>query len=164
MRKFLNAEFEFSENFQYWIRLALKIAALLVGSIIFVCWCVFPFITGQACMDFVSGHVPKGAEEIFLARVFLASQQKDYEWLATVAEAEALANLKTAQPKLGLKYEVLGGDDLVGNYDRTIRFTNGTKAHLRYHSSWGECPDFSLTEQEVFQKMKLESFHLDHDQ
>ena len=119
--------------------------------------CGTPFLTGQACIDFVSGHVPTKAENIFFRRIFGAAVDSDYEWLARIATKNALQDLKVIQPKVTTHFEKTWGDDLGGTYERTIRFDNGTVVYLTYWSYWPTCPDFIVTEQEVVRNMQLMS-------
>ena len=137
-----------------WPRVAALGSAVAVGCCILYC-CGTPFITGQSCIDFVSGHVPTRAEDIFFQRIFSATVNSDYDWLATIATKYALQDLKTVQPKVTAHYEITGGDDLGGTYERTIRFDNGTVMYLTYWSNWPTCPDLVVTEQEVFSNMQI---------
>lgn len=115
-----------SKRYLRWRTVALLIALALVACSMFYCFGI-PVITGQACVDFVSGHVPAQAEDIFLRQVLA---------------------------KWGTDYEVIGGDDLGGQYDRTVRLGNGKTLRVSYYSVWPSCPDFVVTEDEVFQNIK----------
>lgn len=132
--------------------LALLILVVL-SCPIFYCL-IIPATTGQFCQDFVSGHVPPKAEEIFLDRLFEAAAAEDYEWLATVANERALRQLKEIQPIVTQGYSVTGGDDLAGLYERRVQFDNGTEVYLTFEGNW-PCPDFVVTEQEVYQRITL---------
>ena len=79
---------------------------------------------------------------------------QDYKWLATVSTQDGLENVEEVQPLVTENFKVIGGDDLAGLYERVIEFENGNIVYLTYHGSWS-CPDFIVTEQEVFQKLKL---------
>jgi hypothetical protein len=127
---------------------------LSLGIPIIYC-CVLPYITGQACADFLSGQVPAKAEDLFFQRVFAATVDEDYEWLATVTSGNALLQLKELQPKLSKKYEIIWGDDLTGHYERTVLFDNGTKVYLSFRGSWPTCPDFNVTDKETFENIEL---------
>jgi hypothetical protein len=134
------------------LRLALFALAIL-GCPVFYCF-IIPATTGQFCPDFVSGHVPPKAEDIFLDRLFKATEAKEYEWLATVTNELALRQLKEIQPMVTQGYRVAGGDDLAGLYERQVQFDNGTNVYLMFEGSW-PCPDFIVTEEEVFQRIRL---------
>jgi len=112
-------------------------------------------MTGQACVDFMSGQVPSKAEDIFFQRVFEAAANEDYQWLATVTTDNALLELKELQPKLSNKYEIIWGDDLTGEYERIVLFDNGTKVLLAFWGMWPSCPDFNVTEKETFENIEL---------
>ena len=62
------------------------IVMLLLMLLTFFFCCGLPLITGQACFDFLSGHVPPRATARFLDSVFEATVAQDYVWLATVSE------------------------------------------------------------------------------
>ncbi len=89
---------------------------------------VIPRLTGQVCIDFVSGHIPAQAEAMFLKRTLT---------------------------KMSSSYQIIGGDDLAGEYERTLRLDDGTIVHLTFFSIWPSCPDFDVTEEEVIQNVKL---------
>ncbi len=89
---------------------------------------VIPRLTGQVCIDFVSGHIPAQAEAMFLKRTLT---------------------------KMSSGYQIIGGDDLAGEYERTLRLDDGTIVHLTFFSIWPSCPDFAVTEEEVIQNVKL---------
>jgi len=94
---------------------------------------VIPRLTGQVCIDFVSGHIPAQAEAMFLKRT-----------LATMSSG----------------YQIIGGDDLAGYYERTLRLDDGTIVRLTFSSVWPSCPDFYVTEEEVSQNVKLDSLKI----
>ncbi len=121
------------------------------GCPIFYFWFV-PATTGQFCPDFMSGHVPRKAEQIFLSRVMDATLEKDYDWLASVSTEESLAQLRELQPFFSNNYEVIWSDDLIGMYERRLRFDNGTEVYLTFQGHW-PCPDFYITEREVFERI-----------
>jgi hypothetical protein len=115
---------------------------------------IIPATTGQNCLDPASGHVPEKAKKIFLDKVFDSIVKQNYEWLSTVSTTEALNQLKEIQPMVTENYKIIRGDDLAGMYERVIQFDNGVEIYLVFFGSWS-CPDFSITEEEVFQRLKL---------
>ena len=130
------------------------VAIVILGCPLLYCL-IIPATTGQYCPDPISGHIPAKAEQIFLDKIFESATRKDYEWLATVSTDEALAQLKEIQPTITKNYKIVFVDDLSGMYERTIQFKNGTKVYLTFYGNWTACPDFSVTEQEVFENLKL---------
>ncbi len=120
----------------------------------FYCW-IIPSTTGQFCPDIASGHVPIKAEEIFLARLFEAIENQDYKWLETVSTEKAFIQLKEIQPVVTRDFITISWDDLSGMYERVIQFKTGTEVYLTFHGNWTDCPDFSITEQEVFENIRL---------
>lgn len=62
-----------------WVFAYLVIACVCLAG---YCFGTIP-LTGQACMDFVSGHVPPRAEQRFLDELFSAAVENDQAWLAT---------------------------------------------------------------------------------
>jgi len=140
-------------NSRKW-RIPIVFASLILAISIVYC-CGLPYMTGQACVDFMSGQVPSKAEDIFFQRVFEAAANEDYQWLATVTTDNALLELKELQPKLSNKYEIIWGDDLTGEYERIVLFDNGTKVLLAFWGMWPSCPDFNVTEKETFESIEL---------
>ena len=63
--------------------------------------------------------------------------------------------LKRTLTKMSSSYQIIGGDDLAGEYERTLRLDDGTIVHLTFFSIWPSCPDFDVTEEEVIQNVKL---------
>lgn len=117
--------------------------------------CGIPIITGQVCYDFVSGHVPPRAIDRFLDRLFEATMAEDYEWLATISSAEALGELREAQHVVTTGYEIILRDNLIGFYEYRIRFDNGAVVYVNLQGVWHACPDFTVTEEEIFRNVKL---------
>ena len=127
----------------------------LACFVCFLFYCIIvPNVTGQFCPDFVSGHVPEKAEELFLQRIMSAIVAQDYNWLATVSTENGLEHIKEIQPLVTKKFKVIGGDDLAGLYERVIEFENGSVVYLTFRGSWS-CPDFVVSEQEIFGNLKL---------
>jgi hypothetical protein len=129
------------------------VALVICSCPIFYCG-IIPVTTGQFCLDFASGHVPPKAEEMFLDRLFEATAAREYEWLATVTNERALRQLRRIQPIVTQGYTVTGGDDLGGLYERKVQFDNGIVVYLTFDGRW-PCPDFFVTEREVFQRITL---------
>jgi hypothetical protein len=135
-------------------RILLVLIVLLVVLPIIYC-CALPRITGQLCIDYLSGHVPPRAEDIFLKRLFESAISEDYLWLENVATDGARDQLQQMRSRLDARFEVVGGDDLSGFYERDVKFENGTTVYLTYRSRWPNCPDFIVTEDEVAENMML---------
>jgi len=135
-------------------RIIIAVTSLILVLPIIYC-CGLPYVTGQACIDFLSGQVPSKAEDIFFQRIFDAAVKEDYQWLATVTTDNALFKVKELQPTLSNNYEIVWGDDLAGEYERIVQFDNGTKVLLAFWGSWPSCPDFNVTEDEVFENLEL---------
>ena len=143
-----------SHRFKFFLNLFAFLAIIILGcaSLYFV---VIPAVFERlSCIDFLSGHVPKKAEEIFLDRLFEAMINKDYDWLSKVSTEEAFRQLKEIQPIVTKNFTIIGGDDLTGVYERRIQFDNRKVVYLVYHGSWA-CPAPDFTEQEVFQRIQL---------
>ena len=71
--------------------------------------------------------------------------------------------MKEIQPRLSNKYEIIWGDDLTGEYERILQFDNGTKVLLAFWGTWPSCPDFNVTEDEVFENLELFYFEEEID-
>jgi hypothetical protein len=142
-----------------------------VVGIVLVLACVLPVLyfggwaNGQVCFDFlVGGHVPLRARQKFLDGVFEAAVAEDYKWLATVSEYDALEELKTVQPRITTDYESDLIDSICGTYEYRIRFSNGATVHVGLYGIWPDCPDYTVTEEEVFQNITLTSIRLESGQ
>ena len=116
--------------------------------------------TDQNCLDIVSGNVPPQAEARYFELIFTAAIDENYEWLETVLEASVLEELKAVQPYLSENFEVTGGDDLAGVYDRGLRFDNGERVSVSYWGSWLICPDFDITDEEILDTIELKGIDL----
>lgn len=141
-----------------YIILAVVIA---VGLVPLVYCCGLPLITGQACYDWLSGHVPPKAQYQFLDRVFQAIVDDDDAWLQTVSRDSALDGLVELRPHVSLQYEFLLRDNLIGLYEYRVQFEDGTTAYVTLHGEWPQCPDFRVTEQEVFTHIQITSIRLE---
>ncbi len=139
----------------------LAVMLILACAFPFAYCCGIPAITGQACLDFLSGHVPPRALDQFLDRVFEATVAQDYEWLATVSDDGALEQLKQAQPSVTTDYEIILRDNLGGMYEYRIRFGSGATVYVTLNGEWPDCPDFSVTEEEIFQHIRLTSINVE---
>jgi len=139
--------------------LSLVVLVLCVGPFFFYC-ALIPATTGQSCLDWVSGHVPRQAEKLFLDRLFVAVQEGDTDWLSAATSSAALGELLSARSQITAAYTVIGGDDLAGLYERRIRFSNGTEAYLTFTGSW-PCPDFVVTAEEVLERLELTQFEIE---
>jgi hypothetical protein len=118
-------------------------------------FCIGPIIfRGQACVDFYSGHIPRGADERFLQRVFEATVVQDYEWLASVSTETGLEDLKSLQSEITTDFEIVPVDDLAGLYEYQVRFSNGINAYVTLWGMW-PCPDYIVTEEEIFERIEF---------
>ncbi len=144
------------------VRSALVVLALLLLTSVFYC-CGIPLATGQVCYDFLSGHVPPRALSRFLDRMFEAAVAEDYDWLATVSRAEALEEVRAAQHVVTTDYEILLSDNLAGLYEYRIRFGNGAVVYVTLQGAWHACPDFIVTDEEVFQNIELMSVRVESE-
>ncbi len=124
---------------------------------------VAPMINGQACFDFLSGHVPPRAQQKFLDGVFEAAVAEDYGWLATVSEYDALQELRAVQPWITTDYEIVLRDNLLDLYEYRIRFSSGATVYVTLRGVWPDCPDYTVTEEEVFQNITLTSIRLESE-
>jgi hypothetical protein len=149
-----------------------KSRVVTVVGIVLLLACVLPVlyfgvapmvINGQVCFDFLSGHVPPRAQEQFLDGVFEAAVAGDYEWLATVSEDDALEELRAVQPWITTDYEIVLRDNLLGLYEYRIRFSGGATVYVTLFGAWHACPDFIVTEKEVFQNITLTSIRLESE-
>jgi hypothetical protein len=139
---------------------------LALGSLIAtipLCFCCgLPLLTGQACIDPFSSHVPPRAIERFLTRIFDAVRQGDEAWLAAnIADQGALDDLMRIQPQLSAEFEIDPIDSMVEMYEYRIRFDNGVTVLVIVFGDWPQCPDFRVTESEIFEHLRLESVHLE---
>lgn len=144
------------------VRGAILTMVLFLLAVVLYC-CGLPFVTGQACYDFLSGHVPPRALDRFLERVFEAALAEDYAWLATISTAEALEEVRAAQHVVTTDYEVVLSDNLSGLYEYRIRFNNGSVVYVTMQGVWHACPDFVVTDEEIFQNIKLISMEVELD-
>ena len=147
-----------------------KIKVTIVFTSLLACAaiCSFPFITaritGQFCLDIMSGQVPYVAEERYFNILFTAVENEDFETVAQLVDSEvALEDLKTLRPIISTNYELIWGDDLAGVYERSFRFDNGNQVFLNYYGSWKECPDFNVTDEEVREFITLAFIELEEN-
>lgn len=139
----------------------LTMVLFLLAGVLYCC--AMPFVTGQACVDFLSGHVPPRALDRFLQRAFEAALAEDYAWLATISTAEALEEVRAAQPVVTTDYEVVLSDNLSGLYEYRIRYSNGSVVYITLQGVWHTCPDFVVTDEEIFGNIKLISMEVESD-
>ena len=142
------------------VRIALIVLLLVVALPVLYC-CGIPLITGQACSDWLSGHVPPRAIERFLDRLFEATVAEDYGWLVTVSDDEVLAQVREAQASVTTDYEIILSDNLAGLYEYRVRFDSGATVYVTLQGEWPTCPDFQVMEQEIFQNVRLTSIYPD---
>jgi hypothetical protein len=107
----------------------------------------------------LSGHVPTKAEDIFLDKLVEGMVKQDFDTLAEISNAGGLDQLRELGPVATKNYEITLRDDLARFYEREIQFENGTVVHLTFHGSWS-CPDFIVTEQEVYERLTLTKIRL----
>ena len=129
--------------------------AIIIFLLCPVFYCaVVPATTGQLCIDFLSGHVPRKADEIYLDALVNAMVEQDFESLSETMKSSVLLQLKDLAPLATRDYKVIFRDDLSGVYERGIEFSNGVAVSLSFHGTWS-CPDFIVTEREVFERIEL---------
>ncbi|MBN1451898.1 MAG: hypothetical protein JW963_12850 [Anaerolineales bacterium] len=141
-------------------RSALIVLLLLLLIPLIYC-CGIPLITRQICYDHLSGHVPPKALNRFLDRAFEAISEKDYTFLATISTPEVLEEAKEVQPVVTNDYEILLRDNLLGLYAYRVRFDSGATVYITLDGEWHACPDFIVTEEEIFQNIKLTSIEIE---
>ena len=144
------------------LKVALAVALVVLLLPLIYC-CGIPLMTGQACFDILSGHVPPQAVNRFLDRVFEATVAEEYGWLATVSRPDALQQLNAVQGSITTGYEIILRDNMGGLYEYRIRFDNGATVYVTLWGEWETCPDFRVTEEEVFQYIELGSIRLESD-
>jgi hypothetical protein len=146
--------------------LTTKVSVLIFICIIVCSLCASPFIlakiTGQFCLDFMSGQVPETAEKRYFELLFTAVTKNDFKTVTQLVDSEhAVDDLQTLKPIISTSYEVIWGDDLAGTYERLFRFDNGTQVYLNYEGFWRQCPDFDVTDEEIRKSVKLIFIELD---
>lgn len=109
--------------------------------------------TGQACYDMLSGHVPLEAERMYHDKVFTTIENNPAQLADLIRNETDRAELAKLTGIARGEYEIIGGDDMNGYYEDRIRFSNGRVIRLSYFSQW-PCPDFEVTEEEVFDRIK----------
>ncbi len=135
---------------------------LLRGTLLVIIGCpvfyflIVPFTTGQACFDFLSGHVPPQADNRFLKMLFVAARSGDRALLSELAASDALESILQLAPKMSENYSIVLVDDLGGLYERRIRFDNGFQVYLTYWGHWS-CPDWIITDEEIKANLELSS-------
>ena len=142
------------------------ILAAIVLSVVMlplVFCCGIPLVTGQACFDFLSGHVPPRAMRRYLEMAFEAALAGDDVWLSTAVQQDALADLKEIQPHLSTDFDIVFGDSLAGLYEYRVRFLDGTIAYVTLHGRWHQCPDLRVTDDEIQRNIELCSIRIDAD-
>ncbi len=145
-----------------WIRGAILVLILLLLVPAIYC-CGIPLVTGQACYDWLSGHVPPRALEQFLDRTFTAIETGDFEWLATVSASGALEEARAAQHVVTGDYEIVLSDNLLGLYEYRVRFDNGAVVYVTLQGEWHACPDFVVTEEEIARNIQLTSIEVESE-
>jgi hypothetical protein len=85
-----------------------------------------------------------------------ATRQEDYAWLATVSSPQALQELKALQLTITESYTIIPVDDLAGLYEYRVRLADGTTLDVGLISHWPQCPDYNVTDQEIFQHIRLD--------
>jgi hypothetical protein len=141
--------------------LAAIVAVVCLVPLIFCCG--IPLITGQACLDFMSSHVPPRAARQYMEMVFAATIAEDYGWLSTVTDQEAMEDLQEVRPHVSTDFEIVFRDNLAGLYEYRVRFQDGTVAYVTLWGEWPQCPDFWVTKDEICQNIELSSIHVDEN-
>jgi hypothetical protein len=137
------------------------IVLLLPALLTFVFCCGLPLLTGQFCYDPLSGHVPSRAMTRFLDALFEATVAGDDYWLATVCEPHALQELIRVGSHVSTEYELSLRENLGGVYHYRVRFDNGYTVYVILRGEWETCPDLWVTDEEVFEHIKLTSIRLE---
>lgn len=143
-----------------WLYAILAVLLAIVVTPMLIC-CGPPLLTGQACVDFLSSHVPNQAQRRFLDGVFKAIIAQDYAWLETVSKSGALDDIGELQPHVSKDYTVILRDSLGSLYEFRVRFADGRTAYITLRGDWEQCPDFRVTDDEVFTNIVLSSIRLE---
>ncbi|RME70337.1 MAG: hypothetical protein D6784_16920, partial [Chloroflexi bacterium] len=131
------------------LRWIIIIALLAVIGLPTIVCCGPPLITGQSCLDFLSGQVPRRAIDRFLNRTFEAAVQEDYDWLAKVTSKDVLADIRANQPAFSTGYKIILADNLLGLYEYRVQFDTGAVMYITLRGEWPTCPDFRVTDEEI---------------
>ena len=141
--------------------LAAIVAVVCLVPLIFCC-CI-PLVTGQACMDFLSSHVPPRAAEQYMEMVFQATLEGNYEWLSQVTQEDALHELKEVREHVSPHFAIVFRDNLGSLYEYRVLFPDTTVMYVTLHGEWHQCPDFWVTEDEICRNIELSSIHIDEN-
>lgn len=137
---------------------AVLITIIVFGSIVFYCFLI-PASTGQLCFNPYSSNIPNKAEGIFLDLLVIGIVEQDYELLAKISKPSGLILLREVKAPTTKKYEIISGDYFLGVYEKQIKFDDGHLVHITYGGKWS-CPDFFISEQEVFERINLISIEV----
>jgi hypothetical protein len=72
---------------------------------------------------------------------------------------EAIEELKNVRALMAGEYTLRPWDDLGGWYDYSVKFENGAELGLKVYAAWPECPDWDVTEDEIFSLIKLDRIY-----
>jgi hypothetical protein len=95
--------------------------------------------------------------------VFEAAVAEDYAWLATISTTEALEEVRGTQHVVTTDYEIVLSDNLTGLYEYRIRFSNGAVVYITLQGVWPACPDFIVTDEEIFRDIELTSMKIESE-
>lgn len=129
------------------------ITIIILSFIIFYCLLI-PATTGQSCLNPYGSNIPNKAEKIFLDLLVKGLVEQDYELLAKISKPSGLVLLKELEVPFTKSYEIISVDYFLGVYEKRIKFDNGYVIHVTYGGKWS-CPDFLISEQEVFERINL---------
>jgi hypothetical protein len=138
--------------------LVVLITIIVFGFIIFYCLLI-PATTGQLCFNPYGSNIPNKAEKIFLDLLVNGIAEQDYELLAKISNPSGLVLLREVKVPATKNYEIISGDYFLGVYEKRIKFDNGYVVHVTYGGKWS-CPDFFISEQEVFERINLLSIEV----
>lgn len=114
-----------------------------------------PAMAGQDCNDTESGQIPAQAERMFLDRVLADAQSGNLAWLQQVSTPRAVTQLQGIKPLLSRNYTITWRQNSGGLYQRQLQLDNGKVVLLTYAGLWPECPDLSVTEEEIMLHLQL---------
>lgn len=127
-------------------------------SIVLVLLKISPF---GLCIEFESGKIPYQAQEHVVQQIIEKTLAKDYEWLTKIGNKKVAQELISLQPEISKNYTIYKYHEsyleLGTSYHHYIRFDDSRHGlYLTLFGTWPRCPDFNVTEQEIYQHIKLD--------